>query len=72
MLILNTIIDIFFIVDLVLNFFTTYIDPINGSEVVDHRTIISKYLKRDFWIDLAASIPTDAISGWTGTFGPAE
>ena len=40
MLSLNCIIDIFFIADIVLNFCTTYLDPINGSEVLDHIKII--------------------------------
>jgi hypothetical protein len=55
---LNTVIDLIFCFDIGLNFYTTYIDS-SGEEVLDQKKIIKKYMKRNFWIDLVASIPID-------------
>jgi hypothetical protein len=55
---LNTIIDILFCADVVLNFYTTYIDH-NGEEVLDQKKIVKRYLRFNFYIDLVASIPID-------------
>lgn len=54
----NTAIDCIFIVDIALNFYTTYIDR-NGDEVTEHRKVVTRYLKGYFWIDLVASMPID-------------
>ena len=43
---------------MVLNFYTTYIDS-SGEEVLDHKKIVSHYLKKNFVIDLVASVPID-------------
>lgn len=66
MWIINTVVDAFFITDLILNFFTTYIDKSTNAEIFDHKVIVKKYLKRDFWIDMVASIPTDIATRWLG------
>jgi hypothetical protein len=58
--ILNGIIDTMFVVDIVLNFFSTYIDR-NGEEVLDHKKIVKNYLKKAFIIDLIASLPLDLV-----------
>mmetsp|Transcript_37369 Transcript_37369/g.6696 ORF Transcript_37369/g.6696 Transcript_37369/m.6696 type:complete len:85 (-) Transcript_37369:1730-1984(-) len=58
--ILNGIIDTMFVADIVLNFFSTYIDR-NGEEVLDHKKIVKNYLKKAFIIDLIASLPLDLV-----------
>mmetsp|Transcript_8148 Transcript_8148/g.16048 ORF Transcript_8148/g.16048 Transcript_8148/m.16048 type:complete len:936 (-) Transcript_8148:1060-3867(-) len=55
---INTLFDCIFMVDVVLNFFTTFIDS-NGDEVVDQRTIALNYLKLMFWVDFLSSVPID-------------
>ena len=57
-IVINTLIDVVFLADVVLNFFTTYIDR-NGDEVLDHKKITKSYLRGNFWLDLVASIPID-------------
>jgi len=44
---INTTIDFLFMLDVVLNFFTTYVDP-NGDEVFNMKTIALNYLKGSF------------------------
>lgn len=61
MFVIGSAVDIFFLADLILNFFTTYIDDVTGAEIFDHKLIIKRYLKRDFWLDLLASMPVDSI-----------
>ena len=52
-------IDVVFVVDLVLNFRTTYFEK--GKEVIDGKQIAKNYLKTWFLIDLISSIPFDTI-----------
>jgi|Transcript_28203 hypothetical protein len=59
-IIINTFIDCMFMIDLVLNFFTTYIDR-NGDEVLNTKRIAVNYLKGTFVLDLIASVPLDNI-----------
>ena len=61
-IILNTIIDIVFFTDILVNFRTTYINEKSGDEIMDFKKIAIKYLKGRFWIDLLASIPFDTIA----------
>ena len=56
--------------DVVMNFFTTYINY-QGFEVMNHKKIIYRYLKRDFIIDLVASLPVDKIIMAIGDSGNA-
>jgi len=49
-----------FLIDVVLNFFTTYIND-NGDEIMDMKKIAKNYLKVNFWLDLFASLPADNI-----------
>ena len=70
-LILSTIIDTFFITDLFLNFYTTYVDR-SGEEVFDHKKIVRHYLKTWFVFDLIASFPLDKVlilAEYDATFG---
>lgn len=57
-LIVNLLIDFVFLTDIVLNFFTTYVDE-NKDEVYEHKKIIRHYLKTTFIIDFIASFPID-------------
>ena len=57
-------IDIFFIVDIVLNCLTAYHDP-DGSLVTDRRAMALQYLKSWFFIDVVSSIPVDLILEWS-------
>lgn len=57
-LIVNLLIDLVFLCDIVLNFFTSYFNG-NKDEVFDHRKIIFHYLKTSFVIDFIASFPID-------------
>jgi len=53
---INSMIDFFFILDILVSFRTTYIDN-RGDEVFDVYRIARKYLKIMFWIDLLTVIP---------------
>jgi len=55
---LNYIIDIVFLIDIIINFRTAYIDD-KGNEVDVPIKIAGNYLSRQFWIDLVATIPID-------------
>ena len=52
--------DTFFLLDVVLNCFTTYID--NGNEVWDLRRILRRYMSTWLCIDVVASIPFSFFS----------
>lgn len=45
--------------DIAVNFRTSYIHEQTGTEIVDLKEIAVKYIKGRFWIDLLASIPMD-------------
>jgi len=52
----ETLVTVFFGIDLVLNFFFTYENQA-GNEVVSLRLIATQYLKFDFWLNLFGSMP---------------
>lgn len=58
---MNTLSDFIFLIDIILNFHTTVEDPMTGEEVVDRHGIAMNYLRLQFWIDLASTIPLDLI-----------
>lgn len=60
--IFNGLIDIFFMIDVVINFRSSYINESTGEEITDSKKIAIDYLKGKFWIDLLASIPFDFLS----------
>mmetsp|Transcript_25770 Transcript_25770/g.45381 ORF Transcript_25770/g.45381 Transcript_25770/m.45381 type:complete len:948 (-) Transcript_25770:2606-5449(-) len=60
LVVLNNLADVVFVSDLILNFFTTYIDS-SGEEVLELRKIVIEYLKFMFWIDLVSAVPFDII-----------
>lgn len=61
-------VDILFLVDLILNFFTAYEKDVNGVLVwvTKPKLIAIKYLKGWFWVDLIALIPTSLIENLIG------
>ncbi len=59
---MNWFIDIFFLLDILINFRTTLNNPETGGEISDPKSIALHYLKGKFFIDLLASIPFDFFS----------
>ena len=55
-------IDTCFILDIILAFRTTYMNPLTGEEVFCSRTIALNYLKGTFWIDFFATVPFERIA----------
>lgn len=61
---LDSLIDLVFIVDIILNFRTSYIDPISGEEVLEPVMVASKYLSElRFYIDVLSTVPLDDFFG---------
>ena len=60
-------IDLVFILDIILNFRTTYIDLMSGEEILDPFLIAKKYLEsKQFYIDVLSSVPLDEMNGGGG------
>lgn len=59
---LNSVIDMFFALDIYIQFKTTYYDDQSGEEIMDKQMIIWNYLSGRFFIDLMATIPFDSIA----------
>lgn len=57
----NAFIDILFMVDVFINFRTSYINSKTGEEIFDLKSIAKNYLKGRFWVDVLASLPLDFI-----------
>lgn len=57
---IDSMVDLFFVVDIIITFRTTYIDPISGEEVMDAKMIAKKYTSSfQFIIDLISTIPLE-------------
>jgi len=52
-------IDLFFLIDIVFNFFTSYRHK--GAEITDRKKTFARYLKTFFVVDLVANFPLDAF-----------
>jgi len=64
---INGLIDLFFMIDVFINFRSSYVVDSTGEEVTNLKYIAFSYLKGRFWIDIIASVPFDALSyGLTG------
>ncbi|MCJ8731014.1 hypothetical protein PDJAM_G00191140 [Pangasius djambal] len=62
-LVLDSVVDVIFLVDIVLNFHTTFVGP--GGEVIsDPQLIRMNYLKTWFVIDLLSCLPYDIINAF--------
>ena len=63
MIVADKIVDLLFVIDIIINFRTTYISG-KGEEVFDPKVIAKKYaLGGRFWIDLLSVIPFVELSG---------
>lgn len=60
-ILLNTLIDIMFAVDIFINFRTTFYHPITGDEIKDLIIIRKNYLQGRFIIDFLSTVPFDNI-----------
>jgi len=61
LLVLDSVVDVVFFVDIMLNFHTTFVGP--GGEVVsDPRVIRDNYLRSWFMIDLLSCLPYDVFN----------
>jgi hypothetical protein len=58
---LNWLIDFFFLLDIIVNFRTTFMNSKTGEEEFDPKEIRWNYLKSRFWIDFLATVPFDKI-----------
>lgn len=61
--VLNSLIDLIFLMDIIVNFRTTFYDIETGDEVFDPKRSAKKYLKSRFMVDLLSTIPFDNIVG---------
>lgn len=59
---LSPVIDLFFLIDIVVSFRTTFIDLNSGQEIRDVKAIQKNYLKTHFTIDLLATVPFDLLA----------
>ena len=57
----NKSVDITFFIDILVNFRTTYINPITGEEIKKPSKIACNYLSGKFWVDLVSTIPFEDV-----------
>lgn len=63
LLVIDSIVDVVFFIDIVLNFHTTFVGP--GGEVVSDPKVIRKnYFKSWFLIDLLSCLPYDVFNAF--------
>ena len=55
--IVDLLVDLYFWIDILLNFFTSYYDEDRGEEVFELAAISARYTRGWFWIDVAAGLP---------------
>ena len=62
MLVLNSLIDYLFFIDIILNFRTSFFDMHTGEEITDKKIIAKHYIiTGKFFIDLVSSLPIDTF-----------
>ena len=61
-LIINSIIDIIFGIDIYVQFKTTFYDPLSGDEIFDKKIIFWTYMKGRFIVDFLATVPFDNLT----------
>jgi len=67
--VLTIVIDLFFVIDVILNFNTMVVLP-NGDLIRDKKIIGKKYLQKWFWFDVLAIFPTELLlTGGSGSDG---
>ena len=57
----DAVVDLLFLIDIIFEFRTTYLDTKLGSEVLDPHLIGVRYLKGRFMVDLISSVPFNAL-----------
>ena len=55
-------IDFLFLLDIIITFRTTIIDPRKNTEVIDSKMIACTYIKGRFFIDVLATVPVETIA----------
>ena len=60
--VVNSLIDLVFLLDIIVNFRTTFYDIETGDEVFDSKRTGKMYLKGRFTVDLLSTIPFDNIA----------
>ncbi|PWA93437.1 potassium transport 2/3 [Artemisia annua] len=58
----DSIVDLFFGVDIILTFFVAYVDPVTHLLVRDPRSIATRYLSTWFVMDVASTFPFELLS----------
>lgn len=58
---LNHVIDFLFLLDIILNFFTTFTHKDTGEEITQKNLIATNYLRNNFLVDLVSTIPFENI-----------
>ena len=58
---INLTIDVLFIIDIALNFRTSFYSAVTGDEILDKSLIAKNYLVGKFWIDALTAIPNELI-----------
>ena len=61
MMVLNSIVDVIFFIDIIFNFHTSFVGH-NGEVIVDEKIIRRNYLRSGFAIDVMACLPYDALN----------
>jgi hypothetical protein len=62
--ILENIVLVSFAIDIVVNFNTTYVDPLTEKMVHNRHRIVMNYLKFWFWIDIISTVPFTLVANW--------
>ncbi|CAF4122944.1 unnamed protein product, partial [Rotaria socialis] len=64
LLVVDSIVDVIFFIDIILNFHTTYVHTKSGEVISDPKRIRKTYLKSWFVIDLLACLPYDVFNAF--------
>jgi len=60
----DSFVDLIFIMDIIIRFRSTFIDPISGEEVIDFNIISIRYVfSLQFVIDVVSTVPLNDIFG---------
>jgi CRP-like cAMP-binding protein len=60
--VIDALINLFFLLDIFINFMTTYYEEDTKEEIFEYRSIAIHYMKGRLWMDLLSSIPFDYIA----------
>ena len=55
---IDSFIDLVFLIDIIINFRTSYVDPLNGEEILDAYIVAVIYMTSiHFWLDILSTVP---------------